>query len=272
MNMMVTELPPARFQNSARTVQNGSTPTVHIIVSSRFSRFRFEAESALARSTRRLVRQGSIKLHPVHGPQINIPEAFNQLILQAAPDDILLFVSEDVWVDDWLMPLRLQEALKTFDLVSIAGTKRFQPHQRYWNLKPGWPNAQGYVSPDAWEHHDHLSGCMVLGLGPGQGEIIEYGHTTSRVQMLNTAFIASKASTLQNSYLLFDVDFATYLYDIDLCLRARQKGLELGTWPIAVTLTAQPSIHRPSLWRQAVSQFDLKWTHHLIQQATLPSK
>ena len=54
-------------------------------------------------------------------PPLGLPQVYNSAIEQAAEDEILLFVHDDVYIHDWFLPQRLAEGLQHWDVVGLGG-------------------------------------------------------------------------------------------------------------------------------------------------------
>lgn len=226
-----------------------------LVTATRLSHAQFEQRSLLGRCLPRLGELQSLGLKLVHGNTRPLAESYNAAIDAAAPDDVLVFVHDDVRVDDWMLAHRLQEALQHFDVVGVAGNTRAQPRQVTWYLQPE-PQAPGV--PSAWDH-GHLSGAICHGVP--EGRLSVYGPTPQSVRLLDGVFMAARAGRLQQSGVRFAPELAFHFYDLDFCLSAHRAGLRLGTWPIALThASGGGSIDSPA-WRQARQVFLKKWFH-----------
>ena len=53
----------------------------------------------------------------------SLGSCYNTALDEAQPEDELVFVHDDVRIDDWMMPLRVREALNHFDVVGVGGCK-----------------------------------------------------------------------------------------------------------------------------------------------------
>lgn len=189
-----------------------------------------------------------------------LAELYNDAIDKAAPDDVLVFVHDDVHIDDWMLATRLREALQQFDVVGVAGSRRRQPGQWAWYLQPLPDTAEGV--PD-WSKSVldsvHLSGAVAHGVPPHQNRISVYGPSPSEVCLLDGVLLAARAGTLQQHGVRFDPELAFHFYDLDFCRTAQAAGLRLGTWPLAIThQSGGASIHSPS-WLQARERYVRKW-------------
>ena len=67
-----------------------------------------------------------------------LPNVYNAQIAAAADEDILLFVHDDVWIDDYLIADRVIDALESverFDIIGVAGNRRVTQEHVNWFFK-----------------------------------------------------------------------------------------------------------------------------------------
>ena len=225
-----------------------------LVSATRLSLEAFHRESLLGRCLPRLGTLASFGLKLAHGNCEPLAKMYNAAIEEAAPDDVLVFVHDDVHVDDWLLAQRLDEALKVFDVVGVAGSKRVVPGQLAWHQKPVAPGRQEH----AWDP-ENLSGAICHGETAGTGALSVYGPSPQAVRLLDGVFLAARAGRLQQAGVRFDPAMAFHFYDLDFCLSAARAGLKLGTWPIALThRSGGDSIHSDA-WHRTRPWFEKKW-------------
>lgn len=186
-----------------------------------------------------------------------LPEVFNTSIearLAAEPslrgqevrDEILVFVHDDVWLDDVCIGDHLLSGLDQFDVIGVAGSVDRVPGQ------PSWCT----LNSDS-EILDHdMSGMICHGNDPC-GEISYFGPWRQSCELLDGVFMAVRLSTIARTGLRFDPRFRFHFYDIDFCRTARSLGLRLGTWPIA--LTHQSGGNFDDEWQRCYADYLAKW-------------
>ena len=222
-----------------------------LVSATRLSEQAFHRVSLLGPCMPRLGEFGPVALRLAHGNTRPLAEVYNEAIEAAAPDDVLVFVHDDVRVDDWMLGQRLQEALQHFDVVGVAGNTRVQDHQVAWYLQPERPGV-----PSPWDR-EHLSGA--IGHGSPRSRITMYGPSPQAVRLLDGVFLAVRAGCLQQSGVRFDPTLAFHFYDLDFCLQAHRAGLRLGTWPIAITHASGGESIQTQSWADARLVFLKKW-------------
>lgn len=221
---------------------------LRFITATRLSHADFVARSPLCRSLAVAAQRGTVGLEVHTENTTPLPLLYNRAIDGAAPDEVLAFAHDDLWIDDWLVAQRLDEALERFDVVGVAGTKRRLPGQVKW-----WWN-------DALQarDHPHLSGWV--GHGPRENPLVNvYGAMPAEVKLLDGVLLAARARTLQEAGVRFDPVFSFDFYDLDFCRRCEQAGLRMGTWPIAVTHKSIGQGIHGAPWEAARAAYLAKW-------------
>lgn len=210
----------------------------------------------LAASLRRLGQVGPVRLLlATHNTQ-PLADHYNAAIEASEPDDLLVFIHDDVGIDDWLAGSRLAEAVMRFDVVGVTGNQRRQHGQETWSKQPGrLLDGQRLAQPF---DHGHLSGAVAHGNGPGAA-VSMYGPSPRPVQLLDGLLLAARGMRLRRSNVRFDPAFAFHFHDLDFCRTARRAGLSLGTWPLAVTHASAGEPVRSAAWQEACTAYLHKW-------------
>lgn len=233
-------------------------PSETILVSAtRSTQAEFVQTAWLARSLRRVASVGTVRLRLFSENTRPLPECYNRAIDESSDDTLLVFVHDDVFVDDWLLVQRLHEALTQFDVVGVAGNTRRLPMQLAWYFQPAAPGTK-----DQWVIGEpdkaYLSGTVAHG-EPAQSKVTLYGPTPQPVVMLDGVLLAARAGRLRQAGVRFDARFDFHFYALDFCRSASAAGLQLGTWPLAITHASRgESIHGPS-WQQGAQRYLQKW-------------
>jgi len=186
-----------------------------------------------------------------------LPEVYNasieaRLAAQASlvdlgiREEILVFVHDDVWLDDALIGEHLLMGLEQFDVVGVAGSVHRVPGQ------PAWAELNQGLSGEVHS----ISGMICHGHSPC-GEISYFGPWRQSCELLDGVFMAVRLSTISRTGLRFDPRFRFHYYDLDFCRTARSLGLRLGTWPIAITHQSGGSFGDE--WRNCYPEYLAKW-------------
>ena len=209
----------------------------------------FMTQTLLGQSFQRLAHLSEIEIKVGLNAKDGLATVYNPEIEQASPEDILVFIHDDVWIDDWLIELRLKEALNSFDLIGIAGNPFREPRQRGWY---GTINAVGEAFKPLGEPRFAIG---QLNAPPTYSSNI----APIKVKLLDGVFIAVKASTLHSSNIRFDPQFLYHHYDLDLCRQCEQANLKMGVWPIALT-HAQTIGDLNQAWFDSGTAYLNKWS------------
>jgi GT2 family glycosyltransferase len=199
-------------------------------------------------SLKRLAHDGRMTVLVATSNRRGLPLVYNEMLDRAADDTVLIFVHDDIWIDDYYMIQRVIEGLERFDVIGIAGNRRRAAYQ------PGW----NFIDID-WQRDapENLSGLISSGPQPG-GEVQYYGSVPAACELLDGVFLAAKKSTLAKNNVRFDPLFDFHCYDMDFCRTARQNGLRLGTWPICMTHQSNGIFGTPE-WRTNYQMYLRKW-------------
>ncbi|RYF37099.1 MAG: hypothetical protein EOO21_00270 [Comamonadaceae bacterium] len=200
---------------------------VRIISATRMDERTFWKSSALGQSLAIRRNDPRLVFEIAFSNKAGLPKIYNAAIAGAGPRDALMFVHDDIWLDDpqWLDKLLV--ALKRYDVVGLAGTRRRVPGQPAW-LYTKVEEGRYYLDGQ------HLSGAVCHG-PEAKGKVSYFGPSPARCDLLDGLFIAARADVLQGSRVGFDERFEFHFYDLDFCRTASAAGLSIGTWPIMVT-------------------------------------
>lgn len=208
----------------------------------------FMRESALGLSLLRLNEDRRIKGVIAFENRFGLPAVYNTALAAAAPDDIVAFIHDDVWLDDHHFCDHLIQGLAHFDIVGVAGNRRRLPGQ------PSWLYTD---IRQPRETETFVSGAVAHG-AKACGEITWFGPLGVECELLDGVLLAARASRLLESGVVFDTRFDFHFYDLDFCRSAREKQLRLGTWPIAITHQSDGSFGDPR-WQAGLSTYLDKW-------------
>jgi GT2 family glycosyltransferase len=208
----------------------------------------FWGKSALGISLNRLRFDTRLNARITLENSLPLASAYNYAISAANPEDILVFVHDDVWLDDYYLGDRVIDGLKTFDVIGVVGNKCRAPAQ------PSWVFKNTELTMDSY---DHFSGAIAHGELPG-APVSLYGETPASCELLDGVFLASKRDTLVKNSLFFDPQFNFHFYDLDFCRTVKKRGLQLGTWPVCITHQSVGSFGSPA-WLAMAQLYFHKW-------------
>jgi len=156
--------------------------------------------------------------------KIGLSEKYNcTLELHAKDYDNIVFLHDDVYVDDLGVVSKLEKAHETFDLVGIAGGINPAIRQpALWHLMCG-----GF-------HSGNLRGAVAHKLNKDQIGMTNFGPTPSRVTILDGLFISVKTESYLKNGWKFNENYRFHHYDIASSIDANKKKLKIGVVPIWV--------------------------------------
>lgn len=217
-----------------------------IVSASRAAPSKF-AERPLGRSLPRVKTDGAVVAHITCDNKTGLPALYNRFITPEWRHSLLVFVHDDVWLDDVFFAMRVRAAMERFDVVGVAGNKRLLPEAPAWGFKD---------DAMTWDT-GHLTGLVCHGKH-ACGEPSVYGPTPAAAQLLDGVLLAARCSALLDAGVCFDEQFAFHFYDLDFSRQANAKGLEVGTWPISVTHVSGGAFGSAS-WKKARDLYRRKW-------------
>jgi GT2 family glycosyltransferase len=177
-----------------------------------------------------------------------LSRVYNDAIDAAGKEDLLLFVHDDVWVDDYFLPTRIADGLQHFDIIGVAGNIRIAEDHVGW----------AFVGDGLrWDDQSNLRGAVAHG-GTPFGSVSPFGPTPDSCKLLDGVLLTAKKSKLRKCGVRFDTQFDFHFYDIDFCRTAVEAGLSLGVWPIAITHNSGGSFGSQP-WRAALDIYKMKW-------------
>ncbi len=160
-----------------------------------------------------------------------LPKTYNKYLTKDVLKyhDILLFIHDDVYIDDPRLFEKLYNGAKYYDIIGLAGC--LNPEitiPSLWHRMANNKDWRGYVfhrlsnkEPDKNELPD-LIRCD------------SFGPTPSRVSIMDGLFMAVVVQKALDANWIFNESFDFHHYDIASCLDACERGLTLGVMPIHV--------------------------------------
>jgi GT2 family glycosyltransferase len=221
---------------------------IDIVSATRHSEAAFWSGSALGISLKRLQFDDRLRAQIAFKNHRGLPEIFNSHIAGCSENDQLVFVHDDVWIDDYFLADRVLEGLKVYDVIGVAGNRRRLPGQPAWAFKD---------TKLTWDEKVFLSGSVGHGTHPFGG-VTSFGPVPQDCELLDGVFLAANAANLRKHNIYFDNRFDFHFYDMDFCRTARKGNLRLGTWPICLTHQSRGAFSSPE-WRQKHIAYLDKW-------------
>jgi GT2 family glycosyltransferase len=221
---------------------------IEIVSATRCSESDFWDRSPLGLSLRRLKHDERLVPRIAFSNRRGLPEIYNARIRAESAADMLVFMHDDVWIDDYFLADRVIDGLGSYDVIGVAGNKRRVGRQ------PAWATVD---TEFAWDDKVHLTGSVAHGPRPFGG-VTYFGPVSATCELLDGVFLAAQTAVLLENEVLFDPRFDFHFYDMDFCRRARQRGLRLGTWPICLTHQSGGAFGTPP-WQRKYHEYLEKW-------------
>lgn len=221
---------------------------IDLVCATRCTPEEFWNKSALGLSLRRMAHENRLLPRVYFENRRGLPVLYNERI--AAPDaaPVLAFIHDDVWLDDYFFFEHAIAAVHAFDVIGVAGNKRRAPMQPSW----AFPTTQFQ-----WDDRANLSGIVSHGPSPF-GTISAFGPVPAECELLDGVLLAARRDTLREKQVGFDERFDFHFYDLDFCRSARNAGLRLATWPIAITHQSEGGFGSNG-WLESYKKYIGKW-------------
>jgi len=81
------------------------------------------------------VLRQSLHLEYLIRKELGLPEVFNARIEAPDQSEILIFVHDEVWIDDFFLLDCILQGLSQFDVIGLAGNRNRVPRQPSWIFK-----------------------------------------------------------------------------------------------------------------------------------------
>lgn len=208
-------------------------PPLRVVCATRESQERFLTHTLTGQSLNRMKHAGiDIRTTVICANQSGLPSIYNKVIHQDNSGAILLFVHDDVWINDLWLAQRLHEGLLRYDVLGVAGSRQRVPNQ------PGWPFPQ---RSGTWDIPDNLLGQVAhcadeKYLDHANAKVSRYGNSRrGPARLMDGVLLAARCDVLLKTGVRFDERFQFHFYDMDFCRTAEQRGLRMGVWPMAIT-------------------------------------
>lgn len=223
--------------------------SICFVAATRLNEKDFWSKSLLGRSLRLRLNQKTITSHIAFENTRGLPEVYNEAIRDERAD-ILVFLHDDVWLEDTQLTQKIRAALRFNDVVGVAGNIRRVAGQPAWLFLQG-PN--GKLETD----RANQSGSIKHGT-PSNHTTAYFGPHPASCELMDGVFLAASQKNLISSKVAFDPIFSFHFYDMDFCRTARAAGLTLTTWPIDLIHKSSGNFSGES-WARMKTEYFKKW-------------
>jgi len=233
---------------------------IEVISATRHSEEMFWSKSALGLSLRRLLFDDKILPQISFNNKRGLPAIYNERIEAAETDSLLVFIHDDVWLDDYFFAQRVIDGLNQYDVIGVVGNRRRVSGQPAWafiNKNFVWDDKINLTGIIAQGEYPFLTEAVAQGKYPF-ADMLFFGKSPCECELLDGVFISAKKSSLVRTNCYFDERYDFNLYDMDFCRTARKKGLTLGTWPISLTHQST-GVFNSEPWKRSYQMYIEKW-------------
>lgn len=208
------------------TAKPAEKEVFRFIVATRLSEDEFWRKSLSGKKLGLLKNRSNVVCNVAFSNRRSLAVVYNELIAAADEHDILVFMHDDVWLNDTDILAKIVLSLRRFDIVGVAGNTRRVPHQPAWIFR-------SYDGEKFEWDKGFLSGSIRCG-DLRSSSVTAYGPSPASCELIDGVFIAARRRTLIASKVKFDDRFDFDFYDMDFCRSARRAGLSIGTWPFSI--------------------------------------
>lgn len=216
---------------------------LRIVVATPFTEEEFKTKSKLYPSLKRLGLHEDLIM--ITDNKTGLPSVYNRFIDEENRDTYMVFIHDDVIIEDLYFTGKLKKAFEQYDIVGLAGAKQ---------CDVAHPVSAWHIMSDRSSHVGEVA--------HPNGDLIHtsvFGPTPSRALIIDGLFMAAKVSRLLDTNTKFDEDFDFHHYDISFCLRANKNGLKIGVYPIRVLHFGMGEFNNPE-WRKSAETFKKKYS------------
>lgn len=180
----------------------------------------------------------------VRGNRQGLPASYNNA-MNITPADWLVFVHDDVYIDDCRLTHKLDQAYDDhgFDIVGLAGclNPAIKTHN-LWHVMADRKDLRGQVA--------HPVGTQ------GQIMTTPFGPTPSRVAMIDGLFMAVRLASVKATGWKFNENYTFHHYDLSSCIDANKHKLKIGVYPINV-IHSSPGLSsvENAVWKSSNERF-----------------
>jgi hypothetical protein len=177
--------------------------------------------------------------------KLGLPALYNSFICEENINKKIIFMHDDVLIQDLFFDEKIELAFAKYDIVGLAGAKTcdLQAPMKAWHLMTSRENMVGEVG------HSKDKKSWTTTFGP----------TDSRALIIDGLFIAVDVNKLLQTKTYFDEDFDFHHYDMTFCLRANQNKLKIGVYPIQVLHFGLGDSMMSDQWQKSAIRFKEKY-------------
>ncbi len=149
-----------------------------------------------------------------------LSELYNTFLTPEFKNHIVVFVHDDVYMEDLAIASKLHEAHTQFNIVGVAGCiTPLIKSPALWHLMTDKSNLRGFCSHS---------------LPNGKTNSAVYGLSNESVDLIDGVFMSVDVDSVLEVDCKFDEEFDFHFYDLAFCMNSNKLNLKLGVWPIFI--------------------------------------
>lgn len=165
-----------------------------------------------------------LEYHQIMNNSTGLSELYNKFLTDEYKNHIIIYVHDDVYIEDLFLFEKLYEGHKEFDVIGVAGsTNTTIKSPAYWHLMTDRQNLRGFCAHQLNYSNQDISNMTV------------FGNSKLPVDLIDGVFMSVNVEKVLESNVKFDEDFDFHFYDLAFSKRVTNAGLRLGVWPIFIT-------------------------------------
>lgn len=179
------------------------------------------------------------------GNERGLGAVYNQFLSPLYQDRPILFVHDDVYLEDYWLAERVYEATEEFDVAGLVGQS--------------FPSE--VVSIDQPSHSHWDIGAVAMGTMPAVSTLNNPDHkgTWQEAYLIDGFFTMVNVKKVVDAGVHFDEQFGFAFYDRDFSRTVVNAGLSLGVAPVAVTHVSGVIVPGTPLYDKEVALYVQKW-------------
>jgi GT2 family glycosyltransferase len=172
-------------------------------------------------------------------------KVYNTFIRGKNNNKHIIFIHDDVLVEDLFFIEKLDLAFEKYSVVGLAGSKKVNLASEIaaWHIMSQREDFVGEVAHSK----------------DGKYWTTVFGPTDSRALLVDGLFIGVTIKDLLEKNVIFDENFTFHHYDLDFSLQLSQNKIKCGVFPIKVTHFGLGDSMNSDEWRKSNEKFKQKW-------------
>lgn len=205
-----------------------------------------------------IIKAGNYKI--ITNNTESLSKVYNQFLTKTYKDKTLVFVHDDVMIEDMFFKQKVTDSLRMYDIVGVAGTAP--------DIEIRKP-ALWHIMGDKGGHRGVVNHFV-----NGRFSATNFGETPARVILLDGVMMIVNTEKVLEKELKFDEECPSkfHFYDMNFSMEANQKQLKLGVYPICLTHLSPGLTHASEEFHKGQDYFIEKWASKEVKESETQSK